>query len=476
MTDSNILSSKQKALKINLEESIYGTFAEIGAGQEVARNFFQAGGASGTVAKTMSAYDMVVSDAIYGKEESGRYVSESRLHNMLDKEYEVLIERLAEIRGSKTKFFVFADTVAAKSFKGVTDCHGWIGVKFQHVPGAKPSEAILHVQMLDNLNLQQYEALGSIGVNLIFSCFFNLGKASSFVKSLMENLSSERIEIDMIRVSGPAFKGVDSRLLSLELVNNKYTNCAYFDETGRVQQASEKFYKKNIIITRGSFRPPTLLNVDMIQTGLKAFLKEIPKEEHSQVLSLAEISMNKLLDRGKVDSEDFLARVDLLASLGQKVLISNHNRYFGLNQSLLKWTKKNIAFNLGVYNLEQILDENGKENEELGPLESIGRLTGKRTKLYVYPASEWDQGSGKSEHLITSQNIKISDDMQLIYQFLKNKNLMEDILDFDVKVTSIWSRKVLKMIQEGDKNWEKMVPKEVIKLVKEKKLFGSLEK
>ncbi len=476
MTDSNILSSKQKALKINLEESIYGTFAEIGAGQEVARNFFQAGGAAGTIAKTMSAYDMVVSDAIYGKEESGRYVSESRLHKMLDKEYGILIERLAQIRDSKTKFFVFADTVAAKSFRGKRDCNGWIGVKFQHVPKAEPSEVILHVSMLDKASLQQYEALGSIGVNLIYSCYFKLGEPSSFVTSLIENLSPERIEIDMIRVSGPAFKGIDSRLLSLELVSNNYSNCAYFDESGRVQQASENFYKKNIIITRGSFRPPTLLNVDMIQTGLNAFLKDLPKEEHSNVLSLAEISMNKLLDRGKVDSNDFLARVDLLACLGQKVLISNHNRYFGLNQTLLRWTNKKVAFNLGIYNLEQILDEKSKENEEFGPLQSIGLLTGKRTKLYVYPAAEGDQGSSKSPHLISSEKVKMSENMDLILQFLKKRNILEDILDFNPQVTSIWSRKILKMIQEGDSNWEKMVPKVVAKVVKEKKLFGILEK
>ncbi len=476
MTDSNILSSKQKALKINLEESIYGTFAEIGAGQEVARNFFQAGGAAGTVAKTMSAYDMNVSDAIYGKEVSGRYVSESRLHNMLDKEYKILTERLAPIRGDSTTFFVFADTVAAKSFKGKRDCHGWIGVKFQHEPKAEPSEAILHVSMLDKVSLQQYEALGSIGVNLIYSCYFNLGEPAKFVTSLMENLSPERIEIDMIRVKGPAFKGVDSRLLSLELVSNNYTYCAYFDENGEVKLASENFYKKNIIITRGSFRPPTLLNVDMIDSGLKAFLKDLPKEEHSQVLSLAEISMNKLLDRGKVDSKDFLARVDLLSSLGQKVLISNHNRFFGLNQTILRWTSKNVAFNIGVYNLEKILDENSKENEEFGPLQSIGLLTGKRTKIYVYPATEGDQGGGKASHLITSDKVKMSENMVLIFKFMKNQNILEDIKDFNVDVTSIWSRKVLKLIQEGDKKWESMVPTIVAKVVKEKKLFGILKK
>jgi hypothetical protein len=214
----------------------------------------------------------------------------------------------------------------------------------------------------------------------------------------------------------------------------------------------------------------------MIQNGLNAFSNGLPEEERKHVLSLAEISMNKLLDRGKVDSKDFLARVDLLASLGQKVLISNHNRYFGLNQTILRWTSKKVAFNLGVYNLEQILDEKSKENEEFGPLQSIGLLTGTRTKLFVYPASELDQGTGKPGHLITSEKVKMSELMALIFQFLKKSKILEDLKEFDPQVTSIWSRKVLKMIQEGDSNWEKMVPKIVTKVVKEKKLFGILEK
>ncbi len=470
MSNSHYLSSKQKAFQINLDDTIYGTFAEIGAGQEVARNFFQAGGAAGTVAKSMSAYDMVVSDAIYGKDESGRYVSESRMQKMLDKEYTILIERLKEERSSETRFFVLADTVAAKSFKGSRDCHGWVGVKFQERPGEKANNAIIHIRMLDRENLQQQEALGSVGVNLIYGCFYHLKKPTEFVKSLMENLSQDRIEIDMIRVNGPAFKGVDSRILSLELVKNGYTDTAYFDEKGRVDQAFEVMYKKNILISRGSYRPPTNFNMDMLKSGLKAFEKDLGSDD--DVLLLPEISMSKLLERGGVDNEDFLARVDLLAELGQKVLISNHENFHSLNQYLVEKTSGKIGFIMGVYNLEHILNQEGKENDELGVLGSIGQLLGRRTKLYVYPATELDQGPAQANQLVTSDHIKLDENMKILLQFLQKNNHLEDIRDFDINVTAIWSRKVLKMIQEGDLEFEKMVPDVVSKIVKEKKLFG----
>jgi hypothetical protein len=469
MSNSHYLSSKQKAFQINLDDTIYGTFAEIGAGQEVARNFFQAGGAAGTVAKSMSAYDMVVSDAIYGKDESGRYVSESRMQKMLDKEYEILVERLKEERSSETRFFVLANTVAAKSYKGSRDCHGWVGVKFQDRPGEEPSNVVIHIRMKDRENLQQQEVLGSIGVNLIYGCFYHLKKPTEFVKSLMENLSRERVEIDMIRVSGPAFQGVDSRLLSLELVKNGFTDVAYFDEKGRVGQASDVMYKKNIAIARGSYRPPTKFNMDMLKSGLAAFEKDIG--DNKNTLLLPEISMSKLLERGGVNNEDFLARVDLLAKLGQKVLISNFENSHSLNKYLIGKTTGKIAFILGVYNLEHILNYEGPENEKYGLVGRLGRLLGSRTKLYVYPATELDQGSAQANQLVTSDHINIDENKKILLQFLQKNHHLEDIRDFDINVTAIWSRKVLKMIQEGDLEFEKMVPDVVSKIVKEKKLF-----
>ena len=265
------LDTGQKAFDINLDSSIYGTFAEIGAGQEVARQFFRAGGAAGTIAKSMSAYDMTVSDSIYGR--SGRYVSKARLETMLSKEYDQLIERLHEQRGVDTKFFVFADTVAAKSFKYTAECHGWMGVRFQHETGAQASQMILHVRMLDHVNLQQQEALGILGTNLIYNCFRERDDRVQFVKTLMTDISTDRILIDYIEVKGPAFAGQDHRLWPLELVKRGYTESILFGSDGTILSAKDEFYKKKLLVSRGSYRPPTHFNMDMLEKGKAAFCK-----------------------------------------------------------------------------------------------------------------------------------------------------------------------------------------------------------
>ena len=306
MIFSQTLSSKQKALEINLDPRIYGAFAEIGAGQETARHFFQAGGAAGTIAKTISAYDMAMSDAIYGKEESNRYVCEPRLLKMLTREFNLIVKRLASTRPDDTCFFAFSNTVAAKSFKGTSDGHGWLGVRFQAYPKAPPSDAIIHIKMFDRENLQQQETVGQVGVNLIHACFNFCHDHETFVKALMEGLSRDRIEIDMIRIEGPAFKGEDSRVWSLELVKRGFTDGVMFDSKGNVLQVSDTLYKKNILICRGSYRPPTLVNIDMLETGLKNFSQELPDSEKNSMVVLPEISMTKFLERGSFNNEDFL--------------------------------------------------------------------------------------------------------------------------------------------------------------------------
>ena len=194
MNPAENIGTHQKALKVNLDPTKYGTFAEIGAGQEVARWFFRVGGAAGTIAKSMSAYDMTISDAIYGQ--SDRYVSRQRLHKMLDHEFGLMLERLQAKRGADTRFFVFADTVAAKSFKGTGECHGWMGIRFQNQPGAEPSQIIIHVRMLDRENLQQQEALGIIGVNLVYGAFYLSNDPKAFIGSLLDDLTHERVEVD----------------------------------------------------------------------------------------------------------------------------------------------------------------------------------------------------------------------------------------------------------------------------------------
>jgi hypothetical protein len=464
------LGQRQKALEINLNNSIYGTFAEIGAGQEVARHFFRSGGAAGTIAKSISAYDMTMSDAIYGKESSGRYVCEERLQKMLDIEYDILISRLSEVRSQDTTFFAFADTVSAKSFKGTGENHGWMGIKFQHRAGANPSQVIMHVSMLDAENVQQQEAIGYLGVNLVYGAYYMAQDRENFIADLMDGLTTSRIKIDMIQVKGDAFHGVDSRLLCLELVKLKLCEAVIFDDDASVLQASEVLYKKNVLVVRGGYRPPTNLSLDMLECGLRKFKASLEKIEQDNIIVIPEISMTMLLDRGIVDNEDFLARVDLLSALGQKVLISNSESYSDLNAFFTKYAKKKIAFVMAAYNLEEILNKTRYEGNQcgLGLIGSIGRLLEPNTRLYVYPAVDEENSV-----IQTTESIQASDEMTFLLMYLKENHLIEDIQDFNPEVISIWSRRVLKMIQDGADGWEAFVPESVAKTVKTKCLFGA---
>jgi hypothetical protein len=465
------LGHQEKALEINLNPMIYGTFAEIGAGQEVARHFFRAGGAAGTIAKSISAYDMTMSDAIYGKEANGRYVCQPRLQTMLDYEYFILVERLAAQRESSTTFFAFADSVAAKSFKGTGENHGWLGVKFQDEPNSPPSQVIMHITMLDVENLQQQEAVGLIGMNLVHAVYYKRENKEKFVSALMDGLTRSRLNIDMIKVSGNAFKHMDSRLLCLELVKNKLCEAVLFDSTGEVLQASDVLYKKNILVVRGAYRPPTNLSMDMLESGLVKFKNSLPKDEKNNIISICEISMSHLLDGGKIDSEDFLARVDLLSALGQKVLLSNSESGGDLNQFFTKYAKKNIAFVLSTYSFEEILNVAKYSNTTLGLIGNLGALLEPHTELYIYPNNH-----DGSDQINTIETMTISPEFTPLLSFLTENKYIDNIVDYNPDVINIWSKKVLKMIQGGTPGWEKLVPDSVVKTVKEKSLFGVKKK
>lgn len=465
MTFQQVLDTKQKALKINLDNEIYGTFAEIGAGQEVCRHFFQAGGAAGTIAKTISAYDMTVSDVIYGK--GKRYVSAERAKKMANREFDLLVNRL-DNRGP-SRFFAFSDTVAARSYRGGGECHGWLGVEFQHKVGAESSSVLIHVEMLDVENVQQQEALGILGVNLIFASFFNFDSCADFVASLFDGLNRNRIKIDMIHVEGKAFENVDSRLYSLELVQKRFCEAIMFDQKGQALRSADAIYKKNVLVARGSYRPPTLVNIDMLETGVRRFKSELDAEERKNVLVVPEISMAKLLVRGgNIDTEDFLARVDLLCELGHQVLVTNFETYFSLSQFVSKYGKKEVAFVTGVYNLEEIMDYRRYEEFHGGILTALGELFGHRTRLYIYPAVDDDDET----QLRTMDSIKIFDEVMFLYLHLIENQKIQQIERYNPEISHIWSRTVLKMIETGDSAWEKMVPEKVMKLVKKKKLFG----
>lgn len=457
-------NTERKALTINLDARRYGSFAEIGAGQEVVRWFFRVGGAAGTIAKSMSAYDMSVSDAIYGHCE--RYVCRKRLEDMLEHEHSLNLQRLRESRGDTTAFFVFADTVSARNFKGTNDCHGWMGVRFQAHPRDQDSQIIIHVRMLDTENALQQEALGIVGVNLLYGAFFLNHEPDQLIESLLDNLNTRRIEIDMIEFSGIAFRHVDNRVMSLRLVQLGLSNAAMFSAKGEVLQPSEVLYKKPILVERGSFRPLTNVNVDMLRAAHEKFCRE-PDVVADQVVSLTEITMRNLQTDGDIDLRDFLARVDLLAACGMTVLISDYFEYYRLAAYLARYTKRKIGITMGAGSLHDLFDEKYYTQLDGGILESFGRLFKNDLKLYIYPLL--DRATGE---LTKVDNLAIAPELRKLYQYLVEKGCIEQLEDYDPRHLGTFSREVLRMIQEGDLSWTDHVPREVAEVIQRRGFFG----
>lgn len=467
MHDEHYLSIKQKALKINLDERIYGSFAEIGAGQEVAAIFFKAGGASGTVAKTMSAYDMTFSNAIYGEEESGRYVVESRLNKMCSHEYRLLEERLGSSRGDSTLFFAFANTVATINFKKTNQGHGWVGLRFQLAPKAPTNDAVIHVKLYDKDAVEQQQAMGIIGVNLIYACFYLYQSPEKMLCSLMDSLSRDRVEIDMFRLTGHDFKHVDNRLLSLQLVKNGLADASLFGPDGNVLQASEIFYKKDVLILRGRFRPVTHVNLDMLKCGYEMFSQEKDVDK-TKIVTVAELTLHDLkAGNAEIDEKDFLDRVDILCSMGQTVMISNYHEYHNLVDYMSKQTRKKIGIVLGIYNLQSIFDEKYYTNLRGGILESFSKLFAQNVKLYVYPFFLKELNT-----FYCCKNFRLSEKLHHLFQFLLFNDKIQDITTNDVNISHIISDNVLAMIKSGQDGWEKMVPKIVEEKIKDNCLFG----
>jgi hypothetical protein len=461
------LTTNQKALKINLDPLFYGTFAEIGAGQEVARWFFKVGAAAGTISKSMSAYDMAVSDAIYGH--SKRYVSRERLQGMLDHEHSLNLERLQSSRRDSTCFFAFADTVAARNYQGTNECHGWMGVKFQAHPRDNDSQIIIHVRMLDRENDLQQETLGIVGVNLLYGAFFLHHKPEALLESLLDNLSTERLEIDMVEFSGIEFRYVDNRVMSLKLVQLGLSGAAMFGPSGEVLQPSEVLRKRPVLVERGSFRPVTKVNIDMINSALDRFSAEL-KVNKGDVVELMEITMRNLLATGKIDLTDFLARADVLAAAGKTVLISDYFEYYRLAAYLARYTSQPIAVTMGVASLQDIFKEEYYSKLEGGILEAFGRLFTKDLRIYVYPLR--DPATGQ---LSTVDNTQMPENLNNLYHHLVDRGRIKQLDNFDESVLHIFSRDVLKRIASNDSSWETMVPREIANLIKERRYFGYRE-
>ncbi len=461
----NVLSTVDKALRINLNEHIYGTFAEIGAGQEVARHFFRAGGASGTIAKTMSAYDRGFSDAIYGSEDNKRYVTKSRLSKMLKHEINLLETRVDQNKNPEKMFFAFANTVAtidfAKKFKG----HGWMGIKFQTDSQQEYSEIQMHVRFhLIDAKAQQ-EALGIMGVNLIYGAYYKHNKPRSLIKYLYDHIDPHAIEIDTINFSGPLFENVDNRLLSLDLVKNGMTQAVMFGPDGKNILPAAVLYKKNILAIRGSFRPVTKVNEDMYEKSFKMISND-NDFNLEKTISIFEITLSNLLSgQNDVNEQDFLDRAELLCSSGKTVMITNFQEYYKLSDYFSNYTTKKTVMTMGVDNLIKVFEDKYYSNLSGGILEAFGKLFKHNTEIYLYPLI-------KGEKLVDSSNLQVEDNMKNLYKYFKDNQKIRDIKNFNKSLLNIYSREVLEEIKDNSPGWEQKLPEAISKLIKEKKLFG----
>lgn len=451
-------TTHEKAFKINMDPRIYGTFAEIGAGQEVVRWFFRVGGASKTVAKSMSAYDMTYSDAIYGP--SDRYVSRSRVGTMLDHEYSLLIERLNAKRGAETTFFTFADTVSAKSYSGRGDCHGWMGIRFQLKPNSPPNDIVIHVRLLDNDNLAQQEAMGIIGTNLIYGAFYLSENPELMLRSLLDGLTTDRIEVDTAKFSGPDFAHIDNRIVSLILLQLNLTDGALFAPNGDVLQPSEAFYKKQLIVERGMFRPVTRLNIEMMTRAREQFFPE-----NSDVVEVMEITTHNLLAAGPVDHTDFLQRVDLLSALGKMVLISDYGPFHVLAAHLFRYTRENIGVVIGLPLLSEIMSDKYYTDLDGGILEALGRLFRNGLKLYVYPAQE-------GTRLRTAETLEVDAAHRHLFRHLLENGNIQTIPCVMNSMLLHSGRDISGLIQTGNPLWETLVPPAAAEMIKKKGFFG----
>jgi hypothetical protein len=464
--DREILSTTRKALDINLDKKFYGNIAEIGGGQEVARNFFRAGGASGTIAKSISAYDMAYSDALYCKGKKERYVSQDRLRKMLSIEYNELIDTLKDKREADSCFFVFANTVVALNYNKDNYARGWLGMRFQLSPDHEPNEVVIHISLLENDNLLQQNTLGVLGVNLIYACFYHYQSPNDFLYSLMDNLSNDRLEITMINMSGPELNYIDNRLLGVQLVKSGMAKAIMFDRYGKVNEPSDMLYKKNVLAFRGSFRPITYVGFDMLKSSYGLFKKDETYDKNNTI-ALCEITLNNLLEDGEFHERDFLDRVDILNGMGQNVMVSNFKEYYKLVAYLSQFKMMNLRIVIGMHTFLNVIDQKYYSHLKGGIIEAFGRLFINNMKLYVYPSINEETGE-----LITLNNVEVDDEIKYLFKHLLANRMIIDIKNIKKEFITTYPHLVLNMIKNGEKGWEKMVPKYIEDAIKTKELFG----
>jgi hypothetical protein len=446
-----IPTTRDKALELNLDPQIYGTFAEIGAGQETANWFFRVSGAAGLVAKTISAYDMTMSDAIYGR--ARRYVSADRLNAMLDHENAILLERLGPKRGKDTTFFSFCNTVRARGYQDNGECHGWLGVRFQMKPGDPPSDIVLHVRLLDQRTIDQMEALGVIGVNLIHSAFRQRGHLKRFVESLLDNLAPGRVEVDLLKFSGHGYDFFDNRLCALQLVQSGLTDATMFLPSGEVVQPAEALYKHPVLLLRGSFDPVMNVHLAMLEQARAGFSRLLAEEARGREIELCEISMHNLLRGPGIDPVDFIDRADALQTLGKTVLVSRCAEFHRIAAFLNRCTNEPVGIILSIGLLNELFKPKWSEKLAGGLLESFGRLFKQGVTLQVFP---WK--NRKTGELVTAETFQAPADSLHLYRHFVENGRIQGVAHCDEMLLAHTGRDVCRMILSEDGRWRDLVP------------------
>lgn len=452
-----IAVTQEKALKINLDNGVYGSFAEIGAGQETANWFFRSSGAAGTVAKTVSAYDMTVSDSFYGQ--AKRYVSEERLKQMMEYEYDHLIKRLAEKRGKDTCFFAFCNTVKCKGYRDNGPWSAWIGVRFQLKPELPPSDFVMHARLLVPDHDVQMRILGILGVNLLYALLYKRDRMDEFVRSVGDNLDRAFYEIDFMRFSGHGFGMFDNRLLALELIRGGLSEATLICPDGSVVQPADFLYKRPIVLMRGSFRPVCNIHLEMMDSVRTKFLADLPEEQHSKVVDICEISLSNLLRGEQVDLLEFLDRVDALAAENKMVMVTKKARFHRLSTLLSQYTKEPVAIALSIGLLNEIFKDKWSDTPG-GILATMGHTFVNKTKFFVTPWINRTTGE-----FVTAGTYKAPEKYHYLYRHLREAGYIIEVPYFNQKLLFQTPRDIERMIKSGDEQWCEYVPESANRMV-----------
>jgi hypothetical protein len=464
MKTTVVLSTKEKSVHINIDSNYYGAIAEIGGGQETVRHLFQAGGASNTVAKSISAYDKLFSDHFYNQGNPARHVAEDRLRKMIDHEYGELIEILD--KKNNRKFFAFANTVETLNFAKTNHGNGWLGIAVEGNDRYHPNKMFIHLKLHENDTLLQQNTLGALGINLIYGGLFQWEDPRDVLLSLLDNLDTGRVEVDYVSVEGPDLGWVDNRLLNLMLVSNDMTPAIMFDQSGKVQQPGELLYKKNVIVLRGYFRPINNLVMEFIEDSLANFKRD---EDYrpDNTIAFCEISLKYLIQNKKVNEKDFLNRVDLLNKMGQSVMISKFYRYFQLVKYFAQFNLIKLRLVVGLPTFDKIMDPSNYTDLHGGLLEAMGALFQEKVKVYLYPYIDMNSGE-----VIYPEDSHFSESNRMLWQYLNATKKILVLKSIQPKTLEISSEYISGLIENGDESLINFVPEKVYQLIKQNKLFG----